>query len=119
MTTTPDIAALCRTLDAGDDDVLPILADVMEEAGDPRAAGLRRLGDRWPLRPEWNPEGSGWRWVGTRNRIQHNNWLKARIFRRLCGGVLSGSETPGPNEPSSRDYSSCSAAILALAEALS
>lgn len=37
------IAALCAAIDAGDDGALPILADALEGAGDPRAAGLRRI----------------------------------------------------------------------------
>ena len=41
--TERDQAALCATIDAGDDSALPILADALEEASDPRAAGLRRL----------------------------------------------------------------------------
>ena len=48
----PDLArALVEctaAIDAGDDSVLPILADVLEELQDPRAAGLRRLGHRRP-----------------------------------------------------------------------
>jgi hypothetical protein len=42
MPTTADIASLCAAIDAGDAACLPILADALEEAGDPRAAGLRR-----------------------------------------------------------------------------
>lgn len=38
---TPDAIALLAAIDAGDDSCLPILADLLEEAGDPRAAGLR------------------------------------------------------------------------------
>lgn len=42
MTTLDDtIRGLCAALDAGDDRVLPILADALEDAGDGRAAGLR------------------------------------------------------------------------------
>ncbi len=38
-----DIEALCRAVDQGDDSALAILADAMEEAGDGRSEGLRRI----------------------------------------------------------------------------
>ncbi len=41
MTDTKDIRNLCALIDQGDDAALPLLADAMEEAGDPRAAILR------------------------------------------------------------------------------
>lgn len=40
-TTTQTITDLCALIDAGDDSLLPILADALEDAGDGRAAGLR------------------------------------------------------------------------------
>lgn len=37
------IDAFCAAIDAGDDSLLPILADLLEETGDARAAGLRAV----------------------------------------------------------------------------
>lgn len=78
MTTmTPTIAALCAALDAGDDPVLPILADALEEAGDPRAAGLRRCVGRSPARM-----GGGLWWIWTPTPVPgpggHEAW-EARL----------------------------------------
>lgn len=54
VTHTDTIAGLCAALDAGDDAVLPILADALEEAGeDGLAAGLRprkAYGILWAIR---------------------------------------------------------------------
>lgn len=56
-----DIEALFAAIDGGDDSALPPLADALEEAGDPRAAGVRELlaweGTLAPHRRVW-----GWRW---------------------------------------------------------
>jgi hypothetical protein len=54
----PHIVALLRTLD-DDDAVLPVLADALEEQGDERAAGLRRLGNKAPAR-DGSALASGW-----------------------------------------------------------
>ncbi len=57
MTTIHDIAALCAAIDDGDDSALPILADALEEAGDPRAGGLRKC----PPLFRWDMDGMfGW-----------------------------------------------------------
>lgn len=37
------ITGLCLAIDEGDDTLLPILADALEDADDPRAAGLREI----------------------------------------------------------------------------
>ena len=50
MTTTaitPDILALCAAIDCGVT-CLSQLADALEEAGDPRAVGVRQIGYRRP-----------------------------------------------------------------------
>jgi|SRR5947209_9770654 len=54
-----DLAALLAAVDAGDDEVWFILADLLEEAGDPRAPYLRpdRLGARRP-----QPVSDHWAW---------------------------------------------------------
>ena len=41
LTLTPDVLALVAAIDGGDHTALPTLADALEEAGDPRADGLR------------------------------------------------------------------------------
>ena len=45
MTTTlpRHVAGLLAAVDAGDDAVIPVLADALEEMNDPRAAGLRQI----------------------------------------------------------------------------
>lgn len=49
--TSTTIDHLLAAIDAGDRDTLPILADALEEAGDPRAAGVRWLAEngQWPV----------------------------------------------------------------------
>lgn len=90
MTATQDIAALCAAIDAGDDTAVSPLADAMEEAGDPRAAGLR-LRHRSELKR--SPKGT-WYWLPP-------SWGSDWIPERLRYG-----------------HPSRSAAFLALAEAL-
>lgn len=58
-----DLKALLAAVDAGQDDCLPVLADLLEETGDERAAGLRALIER-KKRPEknvWTHDGN---WTG-------------------------------------------------------
>lgn len=50
-----DALALCAAIDAGDDSALPILADCLEEAGDPRASGLRLIYDGHYILADWMP----------------------------------------------------------------
>jgi hypothetical protein len=61
-----DIGRMCAALNAGDDDALFPLADAMEEAGDPRAAGCAAvLRDRPPGGPDYRPDmpdGHRWGW---------------------------------------------------------
>lgn len=44
MATATDIAGLCGRIDAGEDDLLPMLADALEEMGDARATSVRTRG---------------------------------------------------------------------------
>jgi hypothetical protein len=63
MIATDTISALCHALDEGDDSALLPLADALEEAGDPQAAGLLApapRGDRNTGPPRWRPPGRGW-----------------------------------------------------------
>jgi len=48
MTTADTITGLLAAIDAGDDALLPILADALEDVADARAAGLRLISDRRP-----------------------------------------------------------------------
>lgn len=43
MTLTNDMVAMCAAIDAGDHSVVPILADCLEDLGDPATAGLREI----------------------------------------------------------------------------
>jgi hypothetical protein len=55
-----DTGRLCAAIDAGDDSALPALADALEEAGDPRADGLRHVLGYWPgYWPEPARDGRG------------------------------------------------------------
>jgi hypothetical protein len=75
---TRDLQALYAALDSGDDSVLPILADALEESGDPLAASMR--GSFLHKRPELvlpNP-GADCRWgwqigYGQRHNVARNN----------------------------------------------
>ena len=57
-----DITALLAAIDAGDDSALLPLADALEEAGDARAAGVRRVGDRRPSPSRDGLCDSDWEW---------------------------------------------------------
>lgn len=111
--TTPDALALLRALDEEDDGVLPILADMLEEANDPRAAGFR-------LASAYNPDryvgDSGW------EGNSHLWWVGETLYRGACVPEPAASRLRGrvPDWNSSqRAYPSRSAAFLDLAEALS
>ena len=107
--TTSRIALLSAAIDAGDESALTTLADLLEEAGDGRAAGLRMVGDR---RPASAPEGctpSGNWWWEQRDRPSLPNHItpheSLRFSRR---STWAGDHC----------FTSRSAALLALAEAL-
>lgn len=61
---TTDHTALLAAIDAGDDSALPTLADLLEERGEVRAAGLRSLigSGRQPGRYSERPVSSPWYW---------------------------------------------------------
>lgn len=107
-----DIQALCRAIDAGDDGVLPILADALEEAGDSRGAGLRYavlLGKR----PRWKLANWGW-WASNRRGGDLGSRIAWRVANRLPSR-WAGVTVPGY---ASYNYRTRSAAFLALAAAL-
>lgn len=124
MTTTDsrDVIALRAVIDGGDYAVLPILADALEEAGDPRAAGLRAALARFPdRRPDQflglgRPRDCYARWYRpTRNAEPVLTWfphqcLPDEVYDRLPEGVW-GDEVI-------KEYESPSAAFLALAAAM-
>lgn len=122
--------ALTVAIDDGDDACLPVLADLLEEAGDARAAGLRGIGNRRPERNSWiasitdlsGPLTEGpplWVWRRTRPkrpRADNPERLAPRLFGRLPAPARNyiaqvGSDHIVP-------YPTRSAALLALAEAL-
>lgn len=111
-TLTPP-AYLLAAIDEGDDIALPILADWLEEAGDARAGHVREEGE---LNPPRQQEGGA---VYLRSAVEPSRaggWLPHSFFPRLAGGVLLA---PSPGQPERRLYPTRSAALLALAEALS
>jgi hypothetical protein len=111
------VAMLCRTLDTCDEGdvahVLALLADALEEASDPRAAGLRRAA--WFCRsPESANGGALWGWCRKRrNRAYLPHHLARRWFDRL-----PPQGAPGRTGTPAMWYPSRSVAFLALAEAL-
>jgi len=118
MTHTADLNRLLAALDAGDDSVLPVLADLLEEQGDRRAAGLRRL----PAAPSGLP-GRQAHFVKLTARMEEiraadaTAWtqaLRPDLFTALTGAThcTCGKGTEWA------DFPSRSAAFLALAEAL-
>lgn len=115
MTDTADFAALCAAIDEGDDGQLPILADWLNDAGDPRAGGAAEVLSRLAAHPPGQITSD---WVGARRtacrRCGHygathlisvagddGHWWEEAVCI-LCGRM----------EPTR------SAAFLALAEAL-
>lgn len=58
MTTTDTITSLCAAIDAGDDSLLPLLADALEDAGRSREAeGLRLIEDGGGRAWTWREPG--------------------------------------------------------------
>ncbi len=109
----PDVAALCRAIDDGDDTALPILADALEEAGDERVRGM---GSVCVLYPAKMPSRIGglWHWYKHNPRRAYlGHHLIARVFDRL-----PPLDVPGREGTYAMHYPSRSAAFLALATAL-
>jgi hypothetical protein len=102
-----DIAHLRQLIDDGDDTALPILADAMEEAGDPRADGLRLVGDRKPLVTGWAT------WYHDANG---NDGVSALPYRRVW--LRIETRRAAYVSDSCISFRSRSIAYLALAEAL-
>ncbi len=115
------IERLCAAIDLGDDSVLPILADALEEAGDRRGGTPQwREGGAigWLARSRYQPQHSGGRygWVEVPEEFRAcgaDGTLYPVLFGRLSGGVLEIDEGLGV-----RHYATRSAAYLALAHAL-
>ena len=81
---TDTIRLLCAAIDAGDDSAILILADALEEKGDPRAAGLRLVGDRRPFRP-YSPSGkTRWEWL---HEGAHGGAVGIEMIRRMAKGT--------------------------------
>lgn len=119
VTMTPDILALCAAIDAGDDTALLALADALEEAGDPRAAGLRSVGDRWPADIRYG--GPAWAfWGGSPSPSRDNAWHDSHLPAWQIGRMLRavGHAGEAMHTGVGVRYPTLSAAFLALAEAL-
>lgn len=120
-----DIAALLAALDEGDDSVLAILADALEEAGDPRSSGVRLVPESGRTPASVAPP-QAWKW--TRYHAECVVWrdtLAPEVFDRLTPGSGAGRSCAraraaghGLLVVDSREYVTRSAAILALAAAL-
>jgi len=107
LAATSDIARLRALVDEGDDSVLPILADALEEAGDARAAGLRSAIARgYAPCPRWDGE---WSW--------HKEWCLGRPEAAPPSEAVD--RINGTDVASVSIHASRSAAFLALAAALS
>ncbi len=118
MTTHPDLPAILAAVDAGDDGVLPILADLLEEMGDRRAAGLRasQVGDALcPVDLVRHDTGHRWGWLTDDEGSAGGAFLAPGVFARLRGGK---AYRESKRWLASRGYPTRSAAYLALAEAL-
>lgn len=118
MTTTDTVRRLCAALDAGDDAVLPILADALEDAGeDVLAAGLRLVCVPWSgcrKRPRHVRGSWGWRCDPRKRRAA--DLVSADIAARLPAR-WAGATIPDHGYSTHR-YPTRSAAYLALAAAL-
>lgn len=109
----PPFPGLLAALDGGDDSALLPLADALEEAGDPRAAGLRFIGFPDGPRPDEAYRNSGYVWwVFHVSRVPCPATVSRVTFDRLRGG----DETRRNDDQ--RIYDHRSRALLALAEAL-
>lgn len=116
-TMTLDITALCNAIDAGDDVAIAVLADALEEAGDPLATGLR-------LATVYHPDDSdaywGYQWWDNAGTGHGAAEVTPDIMDRLKESVQypNGVGTgPGWCDRFAY-YGTRSAAYLALAEAM-
>ncbi len=110
--TTADITALRAAIDAGDDSALPALSDALEEADDPRAAGVRRI----PLRPAKVYTGRYVWWADYHGTDWGTRVVQDAIPRAVWERLEGGKETWRNGGPG-MSYPTRSAAYLALAEA--
>lgn len=108
----PAIRSLLAAIDAGDDEVLPILADALEEDGDGRAAGLRHKWSRrlTPAPQNARPENWGWKRIKTSGACVRPHHVETGIWERLQGATIRGGQW--------KWWPTRSGAFLALAAAL-
>lgn len=107
-----DLAALLAAVDDDQPGALGLLADLLEERQDPRAAGLRQV----PHRKAPHRVGGFWYWERREpGEAYYAHSLVTAVFEELPG--LDALPRPGLGERLAR-YPTRSAAYLALAHAL-
>jgi hypothetical protein len=117
MPTLTDRTALLAALDAGDDSVILILADCLEEECDPLAAGLRMVTGHRPL-PQSGMNTAvapRWLWVSDSDPDTPRFMTDCRLPQDIIGRLPSPA---GLNTEHRRYFRTRSAAYLALAQAL-
>jgi hypothetical protein len=108
-----DYKALCNGIDDNCNVVLlPYLADLLEDNGDRRTDGLRRL-ISGKVRPVQSPLSGQWYWVGVEGARQQAEHVPAAVFARLSGGRAVRYASA-----QARLYPTPSSAFLALAAAM-
>lgn len=119
--TSPDALALLCAIDAGDDAALTALADLLEECGDGRAAGLRqRLYRLGAGRRTW------WHYFADGPALRDADEVHTNVFDALFRRIVMRRGDRIVLRPIDRkdaaqsgiEYPSRSLALLALAEAL-
>lgn len=114
------VAGLRAAIDAGDESLPPILADALEDQGDPRAPWLRRIARNHRLRPAASTAGAGgayW-FLRTNLRLPRASYhLGVRLFNQLPLPQPPGYDGRNSAVQPYLRYPSASAALLALAEA--
>jgi hypothetical protein len=115
-----EIARLLATVDNGEDVVLPVLADAMEEAGDVRAEGLRKIiadgykPDRGKVRMMRDPIKDMYAW---HRRLSHKPHHSYDLPRRYYNPLPVGKRTTEERDYM-RFYHTRSEAFLVLATSI-
>lgn len=114
-----DIEALCKAVNRGSWSALPILADALEDVGDPASAGLRKCLDKRPQpsskenQNRMKPEGTKYIWVH-RPDDDHPCRIAGPCWGRMAGSLVEEDM----DYYAIRCYPNRSEAFLDLAQAL-